>query len=108
MHVVRQACINPWLLDLSTSCPICRLDFQALETVLAGEALTERRALQTPRFSHFLRFARRRHRHRMEEHDPSPLSLPPVSGALGTRYDVVGIERLFFLTTLCMSLSLRL
>ena len=49
--------------------------------MLAGEEPTERRASQTPRFSRYLRFARRRHRHRMQEHDPtdpSPLSLAPV------------------------------
>jgi hypothetical protein len=96
-------CVDPWLHEVSSSCPIYRhgkkhrlslsfplrhlnaffrtLDLQALETMLSGEESTERRASQTPRFSRYLRFARRRHRHRMQEHDPtdpSPLSLAPV------------------------------
>jgi len=52
------------------------LDFQALETMLAGSEPTERRA------SRYLRFARRRHRHGMEEHGPTdpPLSLAPGQG----------------------------
>jgi hypothetical protein len=44
-------------------------DFQALETLLAGGKPTERRASQPPRFSRYLRFARRHHRHRIGGED---------------------------------------
>ncbi|KAH9032435.1 hypothetical protein EDB85DRAFT_2145555 [Lactarius pseudohatsudake] len=77
------ACVDPWLLELSSSCPICRHDFQALETMLAGGEPTERRASQPPRFSRYLHFARRRHRHRMEEQDPTD---PPLALAPGQEY----------------------
>ena len=61
-------------------------DFQALEMMLTGGELTERRASQTPDFSEYLRSARRRHRHRMEEVDPtgdSPLPLTSFDQSQG-------------------------
>jgi hypothetical protein len=56
-------------------------DFQALETLLAGGEPTERRASQPPRFSRYLRFARRRHRHGMEE-EPRTDSPHPLASEL--------------------------